>query len=76
MHKFIYFIDSYKFLSLEKLASYPDKAKLKITRSEFFNLSAEDFSLLIRKGIFPFVYIDCVEKLEEVTELLNPRIIL
>ncbi|KYM76963.1 Facilitated trehalose transporter Tret1 [Atta colombica] len=37
------FIDSYKFLSLEKLASYLDKAKLKITRSEFFNLSAELF---------------------------------
>jgi len=47
------FIDSYKFLSisLEKLASYLDKDKLKITRSEFFNLSAENFDLT-RKGIF------------------------
>ncbi|KYM80838.1 hypothetical protein ALC53_08722 [Atta colombica] len=41
----IRFIDSFKFLSLEKLA-YLDKDKLKITRSEFFNFSAEDFDLL------------------------------
>ena len=50
------FIDSYKFfnISLEKLASYLDKDKLKITWSEFFNLSAEDFDLLTRKGIFQY----------------------
>jgi len=35
---------------------------------EFFNLSAENFDLLTRKGIFPYEYIDCVDKLEE-TEL-------
>jgi len=41
-------IDSYKFLgtSLEKLASYLDKDKLKITRSEFFNF-AEDYKILL-----------------------------
>ena len=47
------------------MASYLDKDKLKITRSEFFNFSAEDFDLLTCKGIFPYEYIDCVEKLEE-----------
>ncbi|KYN09175.1 hypothetical protein ALC57_18714 [Trachymyrmex cornetzi] len=64
------FIDSFKFLSasLDKLASYLDKDKLKITRSKFFNLSMKDFDLLTRKGVFPYEYIDCIEKLEE-TEL-------
>ena len=45
--------------------SYLDKDKLKITRSEFFNFSAEDFDFLTRKGIFSYEYIDCVKKLEE-----------
>jgi len=42
------FIDSFKFLntSLDKLASYLDKDKLKIVRSEFCKLSAEDFDFL------------------------------
>jgi len=50
------FIDSYKFLniSLENLASYLDKDKLKIIRSEFSTLSDEKFELLMRKGIFPY----------------------
>ena len=49
----MYFIDSFKFLStsLEKLASYLDKDKLKTKQSEFFNLSAKDFDLLTCKGI-------------------------
>jgi len=56
------FIDSFKFLaSLEKLALYLDKNKLR----EFFNLSAENFDLLTRKGIFPYEYVDYVKKLEE-----------
>jgi len=38
---------------------------------EFCNLSAENFNLLTRKGIFPYEYIDCVEKLEE--PCLPPR---
>jgi len=61
------FIDSFKFLtsSLEKLTSYLDKDKLKITRSEFFNTSAEDFDLLTRKDIFPYKYVDYIEKLED-----------
>ncbi|XP_018401236.1 PREDICTED: uncharacterized protein LOC108778519 [Cyphomyrmex costatus] len=56
-----------KFLSvsLDKLASYLDKDKLKIVRSDFSHISDEDFNLLTRKGVFPYEYIDCVEKLDE-----------
>ncbi|KYN21651.1 hypothetical protein ALC57_05969, partial [Trachymyrmex cornetzi] len=59
--------NSFKFLntSLEKLVSYLDKSKLKILRSEFSNLDAEDFDLLTRKGVFPYEYIDSVDKLNE-----------
>jgi len=61
------FIDSYKFLnaSLDRLASFLSQDKLRISQREFCNLSAENFNLLTRKGIFPYEYIDCVEKLEE-----------
>jgi len=70
------FIDSFKFFtsSLGKLASYLDKDKLKTTRSEFFNLNAENFDLLMRKGIFPYEYIDCVKKLKDTC--LPPWIVL
>ncbi|KYN43896.1 hypothetical protein ALC56_01631 [Trachymyrmex septentrionalis] len=45
------FIDSFKFLStsLDKLASYLDKDKLKIIRSKFSTLSDNEFELLTRK---------------------------
>jgi len=36
---------------------------------EFCNLSAENFDLFTRKGIFP--YIDCIEKLEDVYRRAN-----
>ncbi|KYN27849.1 hypothetical protein ALC57_02745 [Trachymyrmex cornetzi] len=67
------FVDSFKFLntSLEKLVSYLDKNKSKIIRSEFSNLHAEDFDLLTRKGVFPYEYIDSVDKLNETS--LPPR---
>ncbi|XP_024875611.1 uncharacterized protein LOC112457000 [Temnothorax curvispinosus] len=54
--------------SLEKLASYLDKNKLKITRSKFSELSKSDFNLLTRKGVFPYEYVDGFDKLL-VTEL-------
>ncbi|XP_036144958.1 uncharacterized protein LOC118646366 [Monomorium pharaonis] len=58
---------SYKFLntSLEKLASFLGKENLKIVRSEFSHLSDAEFDLLTRKGVFPYEYIDRVEKLED-----------
>jgi len=48
------FIDSFKFLStsLDKLASFLSKDKLKIIRSKFLTLSDEEFELLTRKGSF------------------------
>ena len=67
------FIDSFKFLStsLEKLASYLNTDDLKITRSEFRHISADNFGLLTRKGVFPYEYVDSVEKLRETR--LPPR---
>ncbi|XP_020296714.1 uncharacterized protein LOC109861465 [Pseudomyrmex gracilis] len=67
------FIDSYKFLSasLDKLASFLNKDKLKILQSEFRNLSVENFKLLTRKGVFPYEYVDFVDKLQE--RRLPPR---
>ncbi|XP_050457754.1 uncharacterized protein LOC126854768 isoform X2 [Cataglyphis hispanica] len=61
------FIDSYKFLSdsLDKLASFLNKDELKILKSKFKNLSTEEFNLLTRKGVFPYEYIDCVDKLQD-----------
>ncbi|XP_070171330.1 uncharacterized protein [Polyergus mexicanus] len=66
------FVDSFKFLSasLEKLASYLDKSELRIARSEFSDLS-DDFELLARKGVFPYEYVDDVDKLLETR--LPPR---
>jgi len=67
------FIDSYEFLtsSLDKLTSYLSKDKLQIMQHEFCNLSAENFDLLTRKGVFPYEYINCVEKLKDTC--LPPR---
>ncbi|XP_077282310.1 uncharacterized protein LOC143908499 [Temnothorax americanus] len=54
--------------SIKTLASYLNKDKLRITRSEYADLSAEDLDLLTRKGVFPNEYVDSVDKLRE-TEL-------
>ena len=62
------FIDSFKFMnsSLDKLSSY--LKDYPILRSQFPGLSDELFTLLCRKGVFPYSYMDCKEKLKE-TEL-------
>ncbi|KYN15203.1 hypothetical protein ALC57_12578, partial [Trachymyrmex cornetzi] len=61
------FIDSYRFLasSLDKLSSFLNNDKLRVLRREFSHLSEENFYLLTRKGVFPYEYIDCSEKLNE-----------
>ncbi|KYN23233.1 hypothetical protein ALC57_04350 [Trachymyrmex cornetzi] len=58
-------------IALDKLASYLDKDKLKIVCSEFSTLSDEKFELLTRKGVFPYEYVDCVEKFQDTR--LPPR---
>uniref|UniRef100_A0A6V7KM94 DNA-directed DNA polymerase n=1 Tax=Bracon brevicornis TaxID=1563983 RepID=A0A6V7KM94_9HYME len=65
------FIDSFRFMasSLEKLASYLTYEDKKITRAHCNN--EEEFRLLMRKGIFPYEYVDCWDKLE--TEKLPSR---
>ncbi|XP_025264636.1 uncharacterized protein LOC112638002 [Camponotus floridanus] len=67
------FVDSFKFLGagLDKLASYLDESKLTIARGEFRDLSDDDFRLLTRKGVFPYEYVDSVERLRETR--LPPR---
>ncbi|XP_011268311.3 uncharacterized protein LOC112638216 [Camponotus floridanus] len=67
------FVDSFKFLGagLEKLASYLDENKLTIARGEFRDLADDDFRLLTRKGVFPYEYVDSVERLRETR--LSPR---
>ncbi|XP_043267868.1 uncharacterized protein [Venturia canescens] len=64
------FIDSFKFMSssLDKLASLLLIDQLKVLKSQFSNISHDDFTLLTRKGVFPYEYIDSFEKLND-TEL-------
>lgn len=63
----IRFIDSYRFLpsSLQKLASYLPKERLIITKQEWKQLPPEKFSLLTEKGVYPYDYMDSIEKLDE-----------
>lgn len=61
------FIDSFRFMaaSLDKLSSYlPSEEKL-ILKNEFRDLEPEKCALLERKGVFPYDYLDCWEKMEE-----------
>ncbi|XP_031781108.1 uncharacterized protein LOC116416500 [Nasonia vitripennis] len=65
----IRFIDSYRFMasSLEKLAFYLEK--LSIAEEEFqLDYTTDQTELLKRKGVFPYDYISCFDKLKE-TEL-------
>ncbi|XP_020298367.1 uncharacterized protein LOC109862669 [Pseudomyrmex gracilis] len=61
-------------LSLEKLASYLDKRELRVTRKEFKDLSAEDFELLTRKVVFPYEYVDSIDKLLETSLPLHEAV--
>ena len=64
------FIDSLRFMasSLDKLSS-----NLKI--NQFVNLkkyySGNQLSLLLRKGVYPYDYVDCLKKFEETS--LSPK---
>ncbi|KYM93248.1 hypothetical protein ALC53_00184, partial [Atta colombica] len=62
-------ITFYKFFasSLEKLVV----SRLKIIWSEFLNLSAEDFDLLMRKDIFPYEYIENLVAIEMIS--IHPK---
>lgn len=59
------FIDSFKFLatSLETLANTLDT--LKILAKHFNMLTSNQLSLLRRKGVFPYDYLDSCDKLNE-----------
>lgn len=63
------FIDSLRFMSasLDYLASALPHEKKHILKTECAKLGYTDdmFNLLVRKGVFPYEYIDCYEKLEE-----------
>ncbi|KAK5646714.1 hypothetical protein RI129_005178 [Pyrocoelia pectoralis] len=59
------FIDSFRFMSssLDKLSSYLENEKKTITR---LNCSSDhEFNLLVRKGVFPYEYVDSWDKLNE-----------
>lgn len=61
------FIDSFRFMasSLQKLASYLPSDEKKITKREWKSLTVDQVKLLERKGIYPYDYIDSIEKLNE-----------
>ncbi|KAB0804871.1 hypothetical protein PPYR_01841 [Photinus pyralis] len=61
------FIDSFRFMSssIDKLSNFLADDKKVITKANCKN--HEEFSLLTRKGVFPYEYIDNWDKLNEVT---------
>lgn len=65
------FVDTFRFLlsSLSKLAETLPKEKFAEMKKRFPDV--EKFSLLTRKGVFPYQYVTSVEKLHE-TKLPNP----
>ena len=52
--------------SLEKLASYFDTDKKTIVKREFAHLYEGRLKLLMKKGVFPYNYLDSWTKLDEV----------
>lgn len=61
------FIDSFRFLaeSLEALASNLTEHDLRITKSNWMNISDEQFKLIQRKGVYPYDYIKSEQNLLE-----------
>lgn len=58
------FIDSFKFLdaSLDKLVSYLPREQLSILREEFKSYPPEKMQLLFKKGVFPYDWLDSMDK--------------
>ena len=52
--------------SLEKLASHLDIVKKTIVKREFAHLDEGRLKLLIKKGVFPYDYLDSWAKLDEI----------
>ncbi|XP_050513837.1 uncharacterized protein LOC126889531 [Diabrotica virgifera virgifera] len=61
------FVDSLRFLnsSLDKLATTLNTEDLRYLAREFPNAAPEQIELLRRKGIFPYEYIDSMDRLKE-----------
>lgn len=61
------FIDSFRFLpaALSKIVETIPKENLTITKKEWQHLSEDDFSLITRKGVQPYDYLDDMNKLYE-----------
>lgn len=57
------FLDSFQFMasSLEKLVDATDKTDFKLTKSQF----GDKTDLLLRKGVYPYEYIDSFVKFNE-----------
>ena len=62
------FIDSFRFMasSLEKLAAYLDTDKKTIVKREFSHLEWGRLKRLMKKGVFPYDYLDSWAKLDKV----------
>lgn len=66
-HLKLKFIDSFRFMSysLQKLASYLPPEKMMITRHEWSHLDSDKLKLLLKKGVYPYDFVDSFEKLKQ-----------